>query len=191
MPVDARLEQVAEAAEAEERRVGQRRDRCVRRRLLTGFSVGDVQLAVGEHTGAIAMIEPIAERPRHARLGIVRARVGAAERREAIVADAEVQHQLIEQTDFCLREIGFDVTQRPVFLNAGRDRVLDVVRGRRDQLLAEREGLTQPTRVKVLTDREREVGVGAERVPRRRDQVVVDLEVVEVVARNVSNCVAT
>jgi len=117
--------------------------------------------------------------------------VRAAERREAIVADAEVQHQLIEQAELGLTEVCLDVTQRAVFLNARRDRVLNVVRRRRDELLTEGVGLTEAARVQVLTDREREVGVGPERVLRRRDQVVVDLEVVDVVACDISNRVAT
>jgi len=79
------------------------------------------------------------------------------------------------------------VTQRAVFLNAWRYRVLDVVRCRGDELLTERVRLTQAARIQVLTNRERKVGVGPKGVLRRRDQVVVDLEVVDVVARDISN----
>src|SRR6185436_19947555 len=163
LPGDARLQQIAVAAQTEERGVGQSRHCGVCRRFLAGLTIRDVQLPVGKSAGAIAVIEQIAERPGGARLRVVGPRVRAPERREAVVADAEIEHQLIEHADLSLSEIRLDMPQSPILLYERSDGVLNVVRRRCNELFTKCIGLTQTARVKVLADGERQIRVGAER----------------------------
>src|SRR5206468_5542948 len=99
--------------------------------------------------------------------------------------------QLIEHAQLHLCEVRRDVPQRTIFRSLLSDGVLLVVRRRRDQLLAERVGLPEAPRVEVRSERESHVTKRADAVPGGGDQVVVDLEVAEVVARYVAEGVET
>ena len=121
-----------------------------------------MELAIGEQPGPVPVIDQVAERPRRAGLWIVGSRIRAPEGRESIVPEAEVQHELVEKTQFRLGKIRLDVAQSPVLLDPGRNRVLDIVRRRRDQLLAERICLAQTARIQILTDSEGQVGICSE-----------------------------